>query len=394
MRVGILTFHNSRNFGANLQTLATQEMLRKLGHEPVIINYVDREKASAFERMVPPAQIEEHERFARRYYNLSAELNSTDALADFCREDLDAVVCGSDAVFRMGTPFAPKRIGRKLLGRSNPYASFSWDNKASPFFLPFDAPGVVKGSIAASSRGTSFYFLRPSVMREVGSALRDFDFVTVRDDWTATLVRWLSLGGAVPQYSPDPVFGLNSAFSVPEDEKPSTDLSSTILLTGQFDRGWLGRMVEAIHRRGYRAAVLSNPSEMEGTDLVDEVLSLPMGPLTWYSALASCAGFIGMRFHAYVSSLANNTPVVTMDVAKPWFRDRDPRNPNCDLARRAGIENNYFVRRDLMAAEPDLVLDRLFDPVMRERAAAFAAKAPGLLFEHLRKLETAAGEKG
>lgn len=33
MRIGVLTFHSSRNFGANLQTLATQEMLRKLGHE-------------------------------------------------------------------------------------------------------------------------------------------------------------------------------------------------------------------------------------------------------------------------------------------------------------------------------------------------------------------------
>lgn len=52
MRIGVLTFHSSRNFGANLQTLATQEMLRKLGHEPVIVNNVDEAKLAAFEKMV------------------------------------------------------------------------------------------------------------------------------------------------------------------------------------------------------------------------------------------------------------------------------------------------------------------------------------------------------
>ena len=388
MRIGVLTFHSSRNFGANLQTLATQEMLCKLGYKPVIVNYMDEAKLAAFEKFVPAKQIAEHEKFAERYYRLSPVLTSLQQVAEYCRESLDGVVTGSDAVFRLVAPYQPKRLAKKLLGRKNPYEAFSWGDQLPPFFLPFGAPGLIKGSIAASSRGTSFYYLRPSMMRQVGNALRDFDFVTVRDDWTAMMVRWLSLGSVVPHYSCDPVFGLNSAFAVPDDEKPSEDLTGTILLTGSFDKGWLRCMVDSIHARGYKAVTLANPSERESNDFVDGELALPMSPLRWYSCLASCAGFIGMRFHAYVSCLANNTPVVTMDIAKPLFGKGDTRNPNYDLARRAGISGNYFLRRDLMRTDSDDILRRLFDPVTQQKADTFAANAPSVLYGHLGRFKS------
>lgn len=39
MRVGILTFHNAYNYGAVLQTYATQELVKSMGHEVEIIDY-------------------------------------------------------------------------------------------------------------------------------------------------------------------------------------------------------------------------------------------------------------------------------------------------------------------------------------------------------------------
>ncbi|WAT17571.1 polysaccharide pyruvyl transferase family protein [Aurantiacibacter sp. MUD11] len=391
MKIGVLTFHSSRNFGANLQTLATQEMLRKLGYEPVIVNYLDEAKLAAFEKMVPANQIAEHDKFAERYYTLSPALTSVEAVADYCREELDGVVTGSDAVFRLATPYEPVRVAKKLLGRSNPFEAFSWADRVPPFYLPFDAPGLIKGSIAASSRGTSFYFLKPHMMKKVGDALRDFDFVTVRDDWTGTLVRWLSRGGANPLYSPDPVFGLNSAFTVPEDEQPQDDLSDVVLLNGEFDEAWLRGMVAAIKDRGYRALTLANPAEKDSYDFVDGKLDLPMSPLTWYSCLANCAGFIGMRFHAFVSCVTNKTPVVTMDVTRKRWGKPDPRNPNHDLAKRAGILDRYFHSHDLMQSDPGMVMDKLFDPATQAKADAFADAAPAILFAHLRRFEELKG---
>ncbi|MFB0612671.1 polysaccharide pyruvyl transferase family protein [Aurantiacibacter poecillastricola] len=391
MRIGVLTFHSSRNFGANLQTLATQEMLRKLGQEPVVVNFVDKAKLESFAKLVSPEQVAEHEAFAKRYYNLSPELNTVEAVGDYVRGELDGVVSGSDAVFRMATPYEPKRVAKRLLGRSNPYEAFSWADRVPPYFLPFDAPGVIKGTIAASSRGTSFYYLKPRMMREVGSALRDFDFITVRDDWTARLVRWLSRGKAQPLISPDPAFGLNAAFDLPEDEKPKQDLSDVILLNGEFDEAWLRRMVAAIKARGYRAMTLANPAEKDRFDFTDGALDLPMSPLTWYASLASCAGFIGMRFHAFVSCVANNTPVVTMDVTPKRLGRGDPRNPNNDLSRRAGISDRYFHRSDLMQTDAERVLEVLFDKQTQAKADAYAAAAPDLLFGHLIRFEQLAG---
>jgi len=387
MKIGVLTFHSSRNFGANLQTLATQEMLRTLGHDPVVVNYLDEAKLASFAKLVPPEQVAQHEAFADRYYTLSPALTSVEAVADYVRGELDGVVSGSDAVFRLATPYEPARLAKRLLGRSNPFEAFSWADRVPPFFLPFDAPGVVKGSIAASSRGTSYRYLKPHMKRAVGAALADFDFVTVRDDWTGKLVRALSRGKADPLYSPDPVFGLNTAFTVPDDEKPAQDLSDVVLLNGEFDEGWLRRMVQAIQARGYRAMTLANPAEKERFDFTDGALDLPLSPLTWYSCLASCAGFIGMRFHAFVSCVCNHTPVVTMDVTRKRWGKPDPRNPNHDLARRAGILDRYFHAHDLMRSDPEQVLDRLFDPQTQAMADSYAASAPEILLGHLRRFE-------
>ena len=39
MKIGILTFHCAANFGAVLQTLALQEVLRRMGHEAYVVDY-------------------------------------------------------------------------------------------------------------------------------------------------------------------------------------------------------------------------------------------------------------------------------------------------------------------------------------------------------------------
>lgn len=40
MKIGLLTMHAVRNFGSFLQTYATLQILRNLGHEPFVINYI------------------------------------------------------------------------------------------------------------------------------------------------------------------------------------------------------------------------------------------------------------------------------------------------------------------------------------------------------------------
>lgn len=48
MKIGIITFHNSTNYGAVLQTIALQNKLRELGYTPQIIDYICKNKVSMY----------------------------------------------------------------------------------------------------------------------------------------------------------------------------------------------------------------------------------------------------------------------------------------------------------------------------------------------------------
>ena len=39
MKIGIITFHGSHNYGSVLQAYATQETIKKLGYQSEIINF-------------------------------------------------------------------------------------------------------------------------------------------------------------------------------------------------------------------------------------------------------------------------------------------------------------------------------------------------------------------
>ncbi|RKD23106.1 hypothetical protein BEP19_12845 [Ammoniphilus oxalaticus] len=49
MKIGLITFHNALNYGASLQTYATQKYLNELGHECVIIDYVNDSRNKAYD---------------------------------------------------------------------------------------------------------------------------------------------------------------------------------------------------------------------------------------------------------------------------------------------------------------------------------------------------------
>ena len=39
-KVGLITIHVGANFGSNLQTIATVEVLKRLGYDTIVINYI------------------------------------------------------------------------------------------------------------------------------------------------------------------------------------------------------------------------------------------------------------------------------------------------------------------------------------------------------------------
>ncbi len=114
MKVGILTFHNAYNYGAVLQTYATQEIVKSRGHDVEIINYhnkkVDRYYVKKIPRRkfyrIPLALIgkyffnkrkEAYERFIDKYLHLTKEvLRSAENVT---LDKYDVILIGSDQLW-------------------------------------------------------------------------------------------------------------------------------------------------------------------------------------------------------------------------------------------------------------------------------------------------------
>lgn len=162
MKVGILTFHSSYNFGANLQALAVQELLKKKGCQPVVIDYRDPWKDEMLRSRVLPAQAEMHERFIEKYLNTSPRFSCEKDVREYCNDQLDVIAVGSDQVFRLLSKWAPVQLFRQLL-TGNPSSSWTQVTDRLPvYWLPWPKNGgraPARVSIAACTTGTSFFYL-------------------------------------------------------------------------------------------------------------------------------------------------------------------------------------------------------------------------------------------
>lgn len=116
MKIGLLTFHCSQNYGATLQGYALQEVMKELGHEvetidyrPDFLVYPLYPKYLVATRNIP--KLLEHlfyatisglkrrkvfGRFIKQHFNLSKCINK-----DYIPESYDAVVIGSDQIWNL-----------------------------------------------------------------------------------------------------------------------------------------------------------------------------------------------------------------------------------------------------------------------------------------------------
>jgi PHD/YefM family antitoxin component YafN of YafNO toxin-antitoxin module len=122
MKIGIITFHDTANFGAALQTYATVEWLCRAGHEAVILDYTNSKRQGSyqvntrFRRQLRNRQfasalatlaggwfirrrIGRFDAFYREYTPRTPEpLGSRDALVRYART-CDAIIAGSDQIW-------------------------------------------------------------------------------------------------------------------------------------------------------------------------------------------------------------------------------------------------------------------------------------------------------
>ena len=376
MRVGILTFHYSANYGANLQSLATYSALKKLGADPVILDFRDPLKVANINRIISPEQVPLHEVYMQEYMETSPYFEDEALMAEWIKANCDAVVVGSDAVFRLGEGFNPKAIINRLLGRGQEYAGFKHDTIVPPYFLNWERDGdlPVKASLAPSSRMTKHWYLRPSVKRTIGKSLQEFDIISTRDEWSANLVKAVTGGRKTAEVCDDPLFTLDRNFDLPPLSERHGDLSKKVLLTGKYPAEWVQSMQKALEKRGMGIVTLPNPEAEFHYEGIDGVLKLPMGASDWYQAIKASAGYIGPRIHAIIAALATKTPFLCVDPLKSFKMAE--YDAYYDLLKRAGGTERFFLLSNLVELDPERGCELMFDsPETQAACDAYAVKA-------------------
>lgn len=147
MRIGIITFHASHNYGSMLQAWALQTFLEKRGHQVEIVNYRSQlQKAvyhkpisfarwdvalATFKRMLLyPKSIpllnekwQLFEDFLQNELNISNEYHSVEELQK-ARMDYDLLICGSDQIWNTGAPDCGEAyFGNWFSGKKISYAA-------------------------------------------------------------------------------------------------------------------------------------------------------------------------------------------------------------------------------------------------------------------------------
>lgn len=204
MNIGLITFHNALNYGAALQTYATQKFLNELGHQCIIIDYSNKNRDKAYNmRFQAYKQIKEKnykmalkmvvgsifmaqrrrsfDKFYNKYTLRTEKKYKTSKELEELNEKFDFFLVGSDQVWN------PKNNGADMTY----LLEFVNDNKKKISY--------------ASSFGVSA--IPQELVLSYSENLNNIKYLSTREEMGAEIIRRLT--GRDAKVVLDPVFLLN-----------------------------------------------------------------------------------------------------------------------------------------------------------------------------------------
>ena len=307
MRIGILTYHRSINYGAFMQCYSLSKRLRADFPEDTIevIDYTSPKIMTQYRnRILNAATPEIREKLeaqtnafhaAQTALPLSAWQCVSDdrmELAAHLNEHYDIVVVGSDAVW-------------------------NWNVRGFPngYFLK-DYHGV-KLSYAASAHGQDFRHMTPEQKKYLAEAFRDFSYLGVRDSSTEEMLHFIDPTLSA-HHNCDPTLLLEADFIPCE-----TDVLKAKLDRAGIDpqRPMVGVMAsedvvgKPLRNRLHPAAqmvALYTPNRWADAFLYD------LTPFEWAKVFSLFGATVTHFFHGTLLSLVNGTPVFPIEVRSAY----------------------------------------------------------------------------
>ena len=199
MKIGIYTLHGAQNVGAFLQALSTQETLKQLGHEPMLVE-IPVDSASSAKSSGTLQKVWKYLKrggipFVYFKYQMAKKFAGVRHMLQKGRvaagETLDAAVMGSDEIWNIENP--------------------TFYHHSAYFAI--DVPAIKKIAYAACAGGVT-----STVLVSANLDFSNFDFLSVRDESTATLVE--DMTGISPTRVCDPTLLIDTLvpFAKPIDE--------------------------------------------------------------------------------------------------------------------------------------------------------------------------------
>lgn len=308
MKIAILTQPLGSNYGGIMQAWALQQVLKRMGHEPVTINRQPKSKGPAyyaarlsyralkkamgkrqapinFESHLPT--IRQHTRaFIDQHISMSEPLDRTAKLkAHFAREQYDAVIVGSDQTWR-------------------PRYSPNIEN----FFLDFLEGIDIKRIAYASSFGVEEWEFTGEQTQRCAALAKKFDAISIREDSGVELCR--KHLGIEATHVPDPTLLLDKADYLqligPERLSNKPYGVYTYLLDKTPEKQALAQQAsEQLGEPVYSCqARLSVTDEFQGS-LHDFIMP---SCLDWLAGFANCRYVVTDSFHGMVFSIIFGKP--------------------------------------------------------------------------------------
>ena len=202
----IITVHVGQNFGSNLQTIATCEILKKLGYSPLVVNYIPKRVSrknywrDAFKNPVKLCwrvlhaplfykNLHIYEKYQSRYCKLTQPIYDSDDFSQKCPQS-DVYITGSDQVWN------------------------SEHNQGLNKRYYFDG---VQGKKVAYASSFGVEILPSGEYEEVKKMLGEYSAISVREDSARTIVNSM---GYEATHLLDPTFMLNKNEWIKYASKP------------------------------------------------------------------------------------------------------------------------------------------------------------------------------
>lgn len=325
MKIGILTFHRSHNYGAFMQSYALVMALREAGYEDVEIVDFNMKKSERYykKEIINKRTIWEIRHAWKRYkmfkealrtLPLSEESFVSDSISDFAKylnKKYDVVITGSDEVWRLDG----------LRGFPNPY------------WLP-EIKDCYKMAYAVSARN---YVEEVSNKQYelIRNLVADFDFISVRDNVTKELIEYAVKGKQDIVRVCDPTMAYTFKYDNNEGKKLLRELFGV-----NTTKKCIGIMSSnpqiaqtAMRKCEGKVQVISLFNHCKGAK---NYASLT--PFQWYQIIAVLDGLVTTYFHGMCFAINGNTPFVLLENRK--IRD-NKYSKSYDLLSRYGLECLY-----------------------------------------------------